>query len=99
MNILKMTGWAPTNVNSSFYCNVDAIVNDVHKGVVTLRLFPDQDVLSTNLVLQAMPATFQMHLFCVWVVETTFTQFAMEADDFAFIISNLEEVSYVNLNI
>lgn len=48
---------------------------------------------ATNLVLQAMPTSFQMHFLCIWIIETTFTQLAMEADDFAFIVSDLERSS------
>lgn len=44
---------------------------------------------ATNLVLQSMPTTFQMHFLCIWIIETTFTQLAVEADDFAFIVSDL----------
>lgn len=40
-----------------------------------------------------MPPAFQMHFLCIWIIETTFTQLAMEADDFAFIISDLERSS------
>lgn len=65
---------------------------EIHSLVFTFcRLL--QDVSPTNLVLQAMPATFQMHLLCVWIIETTFTQLAVEADDFAFIVPDLERSS------
>lgn len=47
---------------------------------------------STDLVLQAVSPTFQVHLFCVWVIETALAQFAVETNDLSFIIPDLEEV-------
>lgn len=44
-----------------------------------------------DLVLQAVPAALQVHLFCVWVVEAALAQFAVEADDFPFVVAHLEE--------
>lgn len=43
----------------------------------------------THLVLQPMPAALQMHLLCVWVVETTFAEFAVESNHFALVVANL----------
>lgn len=48
--------------------------------------------ISTDLVLQAVSPAFQVHLFCVWVIETTLAQFAVETNDLSFIIADLEEV-------
>ena len=49
-----------------------------------------------NLVLQSMPPSLQMHLLGVGIIETAFTQLAVEADDLAFIITDLR-MGYTNI--
>ena len=42
----------------------------------------------TNLILEAMPASFQVHLLGIWVIELALTQLAIEADSFALLIAH-----------
>lgn len=51
----------------------------------------------TRLVLKSMPPAFQMHLLGVRIIEATFTELAVEADDFAFIVSDLKNIWHVNV--
>lgn len=45
----------------------------------------------TYLVLQPVAAALQVHLLGVGVVEAALAQFAVEADDFALVVANLQQ--------
>ena len=47
------------------------------------------NVLFNYLVWQTMPSPSQMSFFGIWVIKLAFTQLAVEADNFPFIILDL----------
>lgn len=45
-------------------------------------------------VLESVPSSFQVHVFCIGVIETALTQFTVESYHLAVIISDLKKEDF-----
>lgn len=52
----------------------------------------------TYFVLQSVSPSFHVHLFCVWIIELALTEFTVETNSLALVISNFLNV-FMSCNI
>lgn len=66
---------------------------------LTSGRFSDRSTrISTNLILESVPPSFQVHLLGIRVIKTAFTKFAVKADHLSFIISYLENKIIIHVS-